>query len=227
VSHPGPARSPTPPSPPPHTRKRSHRVFPPAAPPAHSPPQYGGFNENGPIPPEDSLWVYHLNTQTWDAVVYQQPAPPPGAHTGTFVANHFYMYIEPSYSPGAGGGGTPGIPGALWRWSALPAPTPSIPNNNCASSTATGHTAGIVIGILIGLGNLYYLYKLAENQGIEILPSFISNAVGGYLPFCKSSGGGGGMPYAPASSAVQAGDYAAAPTSSAFSGSSGYAAPSL
>jgi len=95
----------------------------------------------------------------------------------------FYWYDNAPYNAPIGTGGQ------LWTWTPSPF-TPGVASNSGGSynsAIATGHTAGIVIGILIGLGNLYYLYKLAENQGIEILPSSISN----FMPsFCKRGAGG-------------------------------------
>ena len=40
----------------------------------------------------------------------------------------------------------------------------------------------------MGLSNLWLLFKLAENSGVEIFPVFITNALG-VIPGCKSGGG--------------------------------------
>ena len=35
------------------------------------------------------------------------------------------------------------------------------------NAIATGHTAGIVLGLLLGLANLYVLFKLAQNARVS------------------------------------------------------------
>lgn len=103
---------------------------------------FGGFNAQGPVQPSDSLWVYHLITQSWSQIQFSQPAPPMGQYTGAFIANHFYMYVEQPNLPAGSG--------QLWRW----APTfqwnfPVAPPA-AAPISLTGPNAGIVILILIG-----------------------------------------------------------------------------
>jgi hypothetical protein len=99
---------------------------------------YGGYTATGPVTPADALWTYNLASQTWVNLPAQNPAPSIGyrgsAVTGTFIAHHFYAYVE-NYDVNNG------IGGQLWRWSpnnaALP-PGVAYP----APYNASGHTAG-------------------------------------------------------------------------------------
>jgi len=154
---------------------------------------YGGQTATGLVTPSDALWTYNLASQTWVNIPNQNPSPSIGYGgggtfavfaTGTFIAHHFYAYVE-TYD------GAPDfnhwVSGQLWRWApnnaALPPgvayPTPYNPS---------GHTAGIVIGILLGIANLYFLWLLVGNAGVDILPASLT----AMLPTSLSCFGGGG-----------------------------------
>ena len=169
---------------------------------------YGGFTATGPVAAADALWTYNIVSGSWANIAVGGVAPSTGRgtyFTGTFIARHFYIYAENYNSAGGYGGGQ------LWRFSpntaavAPPAPAPA------AATVSVGHTWGIVIGILIGLANLYFLWLLVQNAGLDVLPA----ALAAYLP--SSLGGGGGAK-------PGAGYYSAAPGGAAAAG--GYAAPS-
>ncbi len=125
-------------------------------------------------------------SETW-ALVSQSGSMPSGfGGVGCVIGRRLYFYENPS-SP------DPAVTGNLYTWSPSASFTPSSgsASSNGGSSNASviqGHTAGIVIGILVGLSNLWLLFKLAENSGVEIFPAFIANALG-VIPGCKSGGG--------------------------------------
>lgn len=113
----------------------------------------------------NELWAYNLVAQTWQQVTPSSPSPPainaPGIYgwsVGTVVGRHFYIFHQ-TFVPGQGP--QPGS-GQLWRW----APSSSNGGSGYSDATARGHTAGIVIGILIGFANLYFLVLLALNAGV-------------------------------------------------------------
>lgn len=170
---------------------------------------YGGMSATGPVAPSDALWTYNLASQTWVNIPSANPSPSIGYRgsyvTGTFIAHHFYAFVE-NYDQNSQGGGQ------LWRWSpnnaALP-PGMASP----APYNASGHTAGIVIGILVGLANLYLLWLLVGNAGVDLLPAGLA----GLLPASLPCGGGGG-------GAKSAGYYSAASSGSSAANASGYAA---
>lgn len=60
------------------------------------------------------------------------------------------------WSPSFGAGGRPGGGGN--------SPAGSDINN----PIIMGHTAGIVLGLLLGIANLFLLYRLAQNAGIDL-----------------------------------------------------------
>lgn len=139
-------------------------------------------------------------------VAPSNPSPPLlGMATGEVVGSHFYIYNQPPLGSSD--------PGSLWRWRPAMAPPPAA-SGGCSAAIAAGHTAGIVIGILIGLGNLYILFALAGNAGASLLPEWAGRlpVVGAYL-----SAAGGGRAAAPgfytasASAVNTAGGYAAPP----------------
>jgi hypothetical protein len=166
---------------------------------------YGGTTAAGPT---SELWAYNLPAQAWGRVQPSSPAPfdgPPrdfGYGTGAMIGRHLYSFAQVvdavTGEPLAG-------TGQLWRW----APTPGGGGGgtgggggSATSAVVAGHTAGIVIGILVGLANLGLLVLLAQNAGVVALPALGGLACGG-----KPAGAGGY--YTAASAGVGAGDYAA------------------
>jgi hypothetical protein len=139
---------------------------------------YGGFTANGPVTAADALWTYNIVSKTWSNLAAPGGnAPPTGPNlwsSGTFMARHLYVWQEQYNDDGSSGGGQ------LWRYApdvmALPAGgvAPAAGWSADAAAASRGHTAGIVIGILVGLGNLYFLYLLVANAGIDILPSSLA-----------------------------------------------------
>lgn len=139
---------------------------------------------------------------------------------GCVIGRRLYYYENPPY-----GSDPSSASGSLYTWSPSASFTPtsgSSSNGGNYASTVQGHTAGIVIGILVGLSNLWLLFKLAENSGLEIFPAFIANGLG-FIPGCGKSGGGVG----PSTS----GDFytqvssSSAPTFSGSGSSANYAPP--
>ena len=117
-------------------------------------------------------------------VAPSNPSPPRlGMATGEVVGSHFYVYNQPPL------GSTDA--GSLWRWRPAMAAPPAA-SGGYSAALATGHTAGIVIGILIGLGNLYILFALAGNAGASLVPEWA-----GRLPVVGALLGGGGGRSAP------------------------------
>jgi hypothetical protein len=43
-------------------------------------------------------------------------------------------------------------------------------NAAAMNAIAAGHTAGIVLGLLLGLANLYVLFRLAQNARVSFSP---------------------------------------------------------
>jgi len=125
---------------------------------------YGGFTAKGP---SSELWAYDLMSQNWGLVTSSGPAPS-GRGPAIVAGFHFYVYSQ-NFIPGSGVSPTSG---QLYRWS----PTlfaggggNNQGNNNAAlTAVATGHTVGIVFGLLLGLANLYVLFRLAQNARLSI-----------------------------------------------------------
>jgi hypothetical protein len=125
---------------------------------------YGGFTAKGP---SSELWAYDLTSQNWGLVTSSGPSPS-GRGPSVVAGFHFYVYTQ-NFIPGQGV-----IPGSgqLYRW------TPTLfaggGNNNqgynaaAMNAIAAGHTAGIVLGLLLGLANLYVLFRLAQNARVSI-----------------------------------------------------------
>jgi hypothetical protein len=152
-------------------------------------------------------------------VAPSSPSPSLGVVTGEVVGSHFYVYSQPPLGSGN--------PGTLWRWRPALTAGPGGAANGGAynSATANGHTAGIVIGILTGLANLYCLVALVGNAGINLVPEWaeriplvgpwLSGAGGGGFPRGGPSGfysaNGGGGPGAAAGVGAAGGGYVAPP----------------
>ena len=134
---------------------------------------YGGTTATGST---SELWAYNLPLQTWGRVQPSSPAPYSsplrdyGYGTGALLGRHLYSFAQ-AIDP-VSGEPLPGT-GQLWRW----APTVgggsvagSAPAVGYNSAALAGHTAGIVIGILVGLGNLVVVLMLAQNAGVVTFP---------------------------------------------------------
>ncbi len=173
---------------------------------------YGGQTAMGPVSPADALWTYNLASQTWVNIPNANPSPQigfPGSFvTGTFIGHHFYVYVENYDNKNMW------VSGQLWRWgpnnAALPPgvayPTPYNPS---------GHTAGIVIGILLGIANCYFLWLLLGNAGVSMVPAWVES-----IPYVGQYLGGGGAKKPPT------GFYtSSASTLNSGGGGAGYAAP--
>lgn len=103
------------------------------------------------------------------------PSPPttaPGTNgyawsVGTVVGRHLYVF-EQSYNRGTPSPNS----GQLWRWApSQGGPPASNSGGGYNAAVANGHTAGIVLGLLLGIANLYFLVLLALNAGVTIMPS--------------------------------------------------------
>ena len=145
----------------------------------------------------NDLWINHLPTATWFLVTPAagQPWPQPQAGTrvgALMIGRWFYAMVVTNQ----------GVPGGsqLWRWT-----FPAYPqggggggggggsSSNEMSSTgmaiAYGHTGGIVIGILIGLANLYLLYILvqASPQAFDFKSTKLSATATGFYTGTSAS----------------------------------------
>ena len=179
---------------------------------------YGGYTQQGL---SSEMWTYNLVSESWTLVPATTPNPSqnlvPGSGTvrigrgfttGTTVGRHFYVWQQ-SFS-GAANGQPQQNTGSLWRWTADNVPAGGGGGGGAApvsNAIAIGHTWGIVIGILIGLGNLYYLVQLAAHAG-----------VGCALPSISLPSFGGGAAKGP-------GGYYASSASAAAVANGGYSAP--
>jgi len=67
------------------------------------------------------------------------------------------------------GGNTLPNSGTLWRWTAsgTAPPPPPAAAPTYSSAVAMGHTAGIVLGLLVGGANLAFIYKIFEVNGLS------------------------------------------------------------
>ena len=164
------------------------------------------------------LWAYNLVTQTWGQVQSPGAAPGVGRAVAEVIGMHYYVLLQENFYPPSPNN-PPAQPAQLWRWRpSLTFPPSGGGGAGYDAATARGHTAGIVIGILIGLGNLYVLILLAGNAGVALLPEALSSLLSG-LPVVGACVGGG-KPAVP-------GYYSSAPSGAgaASSGSAGYSAP--
>jgi len=139
---------------------------------------YGGFTSTGP---SSELWAYDLMSQNWGLVTSSGPAPT-GRGAAIVAGFHFFVYSQ-NFVPGSG---VAPNSGQLYRWS--PTLFAGGGNNNQGNSNnaslnaiATGHTVGIVFGLLLGLANLYVLFRLAQNARLSICDFGSANGKA-YLP---------------------------------------------
>jgi hypothetical protein len=94
-------------------------------------------------------------------------APPPALLA---PLQHFFNYIQ-QYDRN----GIVANSGQLWRWTPIvTAGGGGFPDRGGASGPSSidpivmGHTAGIVLGLLLGGANLFYLYRLAQNARVDV-----------------------------------------------------------
>ena len=177
---------------------------------------YGGITATGM---SSELWSYNLVSQTW-ALINQGSVTPPSSNggnggfgafsTATVIGHSVYAWVQQfdRNAPQAASG-------QLWKWQ----PSIQYASSNAAagssdvnSSIATGHTAGIVLGLLLGLANLYYLYCIAENASVNVAPSCLSRipVVGDYFSGSSSPKAAGGF-YSSSSNAASGSGYSAPP----------------
>ena len=143
-------------------------------------------------------------SQAW-ALTSSAGASPPDGGWGIMVTMGYRIWVySQQWDPV--NGITPNS-GQLWAWSPTPFGGPrggpsssSDGSSPLGLSIAYGHTGGIVLGLLLGLANLYVLFRLAQNARVDL-----GCGIGG-------GGGKGGV----------GGYYAAAPSGIA----SAYEAPS-
>ena len=167
---------------------------------------FGGVTATGTYLTD--LWLFNIEDSVWRPVTstFQgtdgfvnggfavQSWPPSMA-----VVGH-NLYIEMT---GDAGGN------AIYRWvPEAPAPSPGGGSGNSGSSAAaavaSGHTAGIVLGLLLGLANLYVLVLIAKNNNITILQSPLGGSA--YKPAATNDG------FYTSTATVAGGGYSAPPT---------------
>jgi hypothetical protein len=138
---------------------------------------YGGITQAGPT---SELWAYDLMSQQWALTTSSGGGPADGGW-GIMVTMGFRIFVySQGYNPVTGI-----VPnsGQLYVWTPSPfRGGPSSPDSSSSSSLglsiAYGHTAGIVLGLLLGGLNLYVLVRLAQNSRVDL--------------GCGASAGGGG-----------------------------------
>ncbi len=144
---------------------------------------YGGVTAPGVR--TNDLWAYNLVSQTW-AQVTAPNGPPLGYAVAQVIGMSYFVLSQNADFPRPGQPSAPPAPAALWRW--RPAfgaggGAAAASNAGYSAAVASGHTAGIVIGILTGLANLYCLVALMGNAGVNLLPEWAERipVVGPYL----------------------------------------------
>jgi hypothetical protein len=123
---------------------------------------FGGLTATGPT---TELWAYNLHYQTWALVQTTNPWPTNFYGTGLYLGYSFYVI---GYTGAPGVRPDPTLPVQLWKWSPGGSNPPSNSNSDNTASMnaiATGHTAGIVIGLLLGFANLGFLIILYRKIG--------------------------------------------------------------
>jgi len=136
---------------------------------------FGGVDANGNF--FSDLWVFNIEDRVWTAAqssfrgITGLPSPQTFFPSMSVVGHHLYVEMT-----GDAGGH------AIYRWvpeaPAVPTPTPSTPSpapstpsapssggSSGSEAIAQGHTAGIVIGVSVGLANLALLYVLFVRTG--------------------------------------------------------------
>jgi hypothetical protein len=122
---------------------------------------FGGITATGP---SSELWAFNLHYQTWAQVQPTNPWPTGFYGTGLYLGYSFYVI---GYSGPPGARPDPTLPVQLWKWSpgGSPPSNSDSSNNAAMAAIAAGHTAGIVIGLLLGIANLAFLIVLWRKSG--------------------------------------------------------------
>ena len=134
------------------------------------------FGGNTALGVSAELWAYNLHFQTWGQVAQTAPWPATGFYgTGAWLGRSFWILTAPGVAPGQRP--PPGLPAPnqVWRWSpggGAPGGGGSSSSSSAGSATglaiAYGHTGGIVLGLLLGLANLFVLVRLAQNARVDL-----------------------------------------------------------
>jgi hypothetical protein len=156
---------------------------------------YGGITQMGPV---NDLWAFDLMNSAWSQCTSIGPQPPfnAGWGVGVVMGYHFYTYIQQYDRTGI-------VPnsGQLWRWTPIvqAGGGGGFPDRGGASGPGLtdpivmGHTAGIVLGLLLGGANLWYLMRLAQNARVDVCGCVPRGAKGpdGYYAASTNAGGVG------------------------------------
>jgi len=152
----------------------------------------------------NDLWIFRLPAQTWMKVggnAPGQPWPMPLANSrpaGCIIGRWFYVMVVvdpaatagannqlwrwtfPVFNGGGGGGGGGGNSGG------------GTGGGGAGDAIATGHTVGIVIGLLLGIANLALLVAIFRGgAGGSSVPTRLSaTATGFYAPSGAATSGG-------------------------------------
>jgi hypothetical protein len=120
---------------------------------------FGGVDAGGKY--LSDLWVFNLEDRVWTAAkssfqgITALPSPQTFFPSMSVVGHHLYVEMT-----GDAGGH------AIYRWvPEAPAPSGGGSGGSGGDAIATGHTAGIVIGVSVGLANLALLYVLFVRTG--------------------------------------------------------------
>jgi len=128
---------------------------------------FGGITQAGPT---SELWAYDLMTQNWALTTSSGGGPSDGGW-GIMVCLGFRIFVfSQAFNPVTGI-----VPnsGQLFVWSPAlfsggPPPADGPSNSSLGLSIAYGHTAGIVLGLLLGGLNLFVLVRLAQNARVDL-----------------------------------------------------------
>lgn len=129
---------------------------------------FGGITQKGPT---SELWAYDLMSQAWALTVSAGPSPPDGGWGIMCVTGYRVWVFSQQWDPV--NGINPGT-GQLWAWAPTPFTGPrggggaSTADSPLGLSIAYGHTGGIVLGLLLGLANLFVLVRLAQNARVDL-----------------------------------------------------------
>jgi hypothetical protein len=120
---------------------------------------FGGVDAGGNF--LSDLWVFNIEDRVWTAAkssfrgIAGLPSPQNFFPSMSVVGHNLYVEMT-----GDAGGH------AIYRWvPEAPAPSGGSGGGSGADAIATGHTAGIVLGVSIGLANLALLYVLFARTG--------------------------------------------------------------
>jgi hypothetical protein len=169
---------------------------------------FGGVaTVNGADATLNDLWIFRLPAQTWMKVggnAPGQPWPMPLANSrpaGVIIGRWFYVMVVtdpavtagannqlwrwtfPVFNGGGGGGGNNGGGGNSGSGSSA-----------AGNAIATGHTVGIVIGLLLGIANLALLVAIFRGGagGFSVPTRLSATASGFYAPSGAATSSSGG-----------------------------------